>query len=50
MVNTAGNEITPFYRDGKLIFATDGLPSFGGYDLYSTEWNGTSWSTPVNME
>ncbi|HRG43234.1 MAG TPA: OmpA family protein [Saprospiraceae bacterium] len=49
MVNTAGNEITPFYRDGKLIFATDGLPSFGGYDLYSTEWNGTSWSTPVNM-
>ena len=49
MVNTAGNEITPFYRDGKLIFATDGLPSCGGYDLYSTEWNGTSWSTPVKM-
>ncbi|MCO6460190.1 MAG: OmpA family protein [Saprospiraceae bacterium] len=49
VVNTPGNEITPFYKDGKLVFATDGLPSFGGYDLYSTEWNGTSWSTPVNM-
>lgn len=48
-VNTAGDEITPFYKEGKLVYATDGLPSYGGFDLYSTEWNGTSWSTPANM-
>lgn len=49
MVNTAGDEITPFYRDGRLVFASDGHPSFGGFDLFSTEWNGTSWSLPANM-
>lgn len=49
MINTPADEITPFYKDGRLVFASDGLPSFGGLDLYSTEWNGTSWSLPVNM-
>ncbi len=49
MINTVADEITPFYKDGTLVFASDGLPSFGGIDLYSTVWNGTSWSLPANM-
>ena len=48
-INTSQDEITPFYRDGQLIYASDGLPSFGGLDLFLTEWNGSSWSAPVNM-
>jgi len=49
MVNTVADEVAPFYKDGRLIFASDGLPSMGGYDLYSTDWNGTSWSSPANL-
>lgn len=49
MINTAGDEITPFYREGRLYFATDGLPGLGGYDLFTSDWNGTSWSIPENM-
>ncbi len=48
-INTEGNEETPFYKDGMLYFSTDGRPSLGGYDVYSSEWNGTNWSSPLNM-
>lgn len=48
-VNTAGNEQTPFYRDGTLYFSTDARPSLGGYDIYFSDWDGTKWSQPVNM-
>ncbi len=35
-VNTPGNEISPFiHPDGRtLYFASDGWPSFGGYDIF----------------
>jgi peptidoglycan-associated lipoprotein len=46
VVNTAGDEATPFYRDGKLYFSSNGLPSLGGFDVFETQWNGSVWSTP----
>ncbi len=49
ILNTMGDEITPFYRDGKLWFSSNGHPSMGGLDIFSTAWNGTAWSNPVNM-
>ena len=48
-INTLGDEITPFYRDGRLFFSSNGHPSFGGYDIFSSEWNGQIWSEPLNM-
>ncbi|MDX1684081.1 MAG: OmpA family protein [Saprospiraceae bacterium] len=48
-INTIGDEITPFYRDGILYFSSDGLPTIGGYDIYSSTWDGSSWSEPENM-
>jgi peptidoglycan-associated lipoprotein len=48
-INTPGNEETPFYQDGKLYFSSTGHPGIGGYDIYSSVWNGTSWSNPTNM-
>jgi len=48
-INTPGNEETPFFRDGTLYFSSDGNPTFGGYDLFFTVWDGTSWSAPANM-
>jgi peptidoglycan-associated lipoprotein len=49
VINTKGDEITPFYQAGNLYFSTNGMPSVGGYDIYSTTWDGSSWSTPANM-
>ncbi|MCC6817082.1 MAG: OmpA family protein [Saprospiraceae bacterium] len=48
-INTAGDEITPYYLDGILYFSSDGRPGLGGLDIYSTRWNGSEWSEPMNM-
>jgi len=48
-VNTISDDVTPFYFDGTLYFATDGLPTMGGRDLFYTAWDGSKWSTPENM-
>lgn len=37
-INTAGNEMFPYVaEDGKLYFASDGHPGFGGLDLFVVE-------------
>lgn len=46
VVNTAGEEASPFYRDGKLYFSSNGRPSMGGLDVYESQWNGSVWSEP----
>ncbi len=39
MVNTSGNEISPYIYEvkNKFYFASDGLPGMGGMDLYSAD-------------
>lgn len=34
-VNTEGDELFPVLYKGRLMFASNGLPGFGGYDLFS---------------
>lgn len=46
VVNTAGDEASPFYQDGKLWFSSNGRPTIGGYDVFETQWNGSVWSEP----
>lgn len=48
-INSPKDEITPFYRDGVLYFSSDGRPGYGGYDIYSTSWNGSVWSAVTNV-
>ena len=48
-INTAYDDVTPFYRDGTLYFSTEGRPTLGGFDVFRTEWSGDAWSEPVNM-
>ena len=48
-INTIGDEKTPHYRDGVLYFSSNGLPSMGGLDIFSSEWDGAKWSRPANM-
>lgn len=49
LINTPGDEITPFYQNGVLHFSTNGHPTIGGYDIYSATWNGTEWTEVENM-
>ena len=50
-INTIYWESQPaLSSDGKtLIFASDRPGGLGGVDLWSSEFNGTSWSNPVNL-
>lgn len=43
-VNTSGDEMFPTIRkDNTLYFSSNGLPGFGGLDIYSAKQNGTQW-------
>lgn len=50
-INTAGNEVTPFYdaNSGVLYFSSDEWLGIGGYDIFSSKGGLCSWTAPVNM-
>jgi len=48
-INTAKDDITPFYLDGTLYFSTNGRPGFGGHDIWYAAWNGASFDAATNM-
>jgi hypothetical protein len=48
-VNSEGDEITPFYRDGRLFFSSDYHNGYGGHDLFYANRKGESFEKPVNM-
>lgn len=54
VINTAGNEMTPFLGadDATLYFSSNGFPGYGNLDIYMSKrldesWK--NWSTPVNL-
>jgi len=49
VINTTSDEVSPFYKDGKLYFSSAGRTGFGGLDVYEAEWNGSVWSEPRNL-
>ncbi len=50
-INTSGNESYPFVNSaGGLFFSSDGLPGFGGKDIFFTKLVGTAWLTPVRLD
>lgn len=50
VVNTLGEEITPFYdqEEGTLYFASNGHPSVGGYDIFRSLGEEVNWTIPEN--
>lgn len=48
-LNSIGNEYSPHYHDGTLYFSSDGHPGIGGYDIFYSVWDGSTWSEPKNM-
>ncbi|HMX39098.1 MAG TPA: hypothetical protein PKD78_02180, partial [Saprospiraceae bacterium] len=50
-VNTAGDDVTPFYHSnsGVLYFSSNGLRSLGGLDIYKATGQRNSWAAPEHM-
>jgi hypothetical protein len=49
-INTKGNEFFPFLdSQNNLFFSSDKLPGLGGYDIFSSKFNGTGWDKPVRL-
>jgi len=51
VINSPANEEAPFYHTNSstLIFASDGRPGMGGYDLFSSKGVISQWKSPENM-
>ena len=50
-VNTPQDEISPYIHvnNRELYLVSNGLPGYGGYDIYKVQKNETGWSKPVNL-
>lgn len=49
IINSEGDEEAPFFKDGTLYFSSNGHVGIGGFDIFSSQWNGANWSEPKNM-
>ena len=49
-INTAGDEITPFYHsvEQKMYFSSDFHPGIGGFDIFQTIWE-NEWGIVENV-
>ncbi|MCX6244301.1 MAG: OmpA family protein [Bacteroidetes bacterium] len=49
-INTFGNEMFPFIADnGDLFFSSDGLPGYGGLDIFVSHNVNGQWTKPENL-
>lgn len=50
LINTAGNEQSPFYHTATstLVFSSDRLPGMGGFDLFVSKKTEEGWKKPEN--
>lgn len=50
-INTADDEVSPFIHvnNERLYFASRGHVGMGGFDLFYSDRDAESWTTPVNM-
>ncbi|MBN2893287.1 MAG: OmpA family protein [Bacteroidales bacterium] len=50
-INTVGDEMTPFYDNINKImyFSSNGLPSFGGFDVFKSIGDITNWTPAQNI-
>ena len=51
VINSKDREVSPFiHPNGQtLFFASDRIPSMGGFDIYYTNFLDGKWTTPVNI-
>lgn len=44
VVNSPGNEITPFVENGIMYFSSDWHQGLGGFDVFKSEYNNGNWN------
>ena len=50
-INTPGDEVFPYFREnGEFYFSSDGLPGFGGLDLFKVVFNKDKSLSVENMQ
>jgi tetratricopeptide (TPR) repeat protein len=49
IINTPGNEISPYHKDQLLFFSSDWHQGFGGFDVFKTKQRGDVWEDVQNM-
>ncbi|MFO8087051.1 MAG: hypothetical protein R6T91_04480 [Bacteroidales bacterium] len=51
LINTPGDEITPFYQaqDSVLYFSSDWHAGLGGFDIFKSKGGYASWDKPQNI-
>jgi WD40 repeat protein/sporulation related protein/tetratricopeptide repeat protein len=49
VINTSGNEISPFYSDHKLFFSSDRQPGIGGFDIFKASSQEGLWTNVRSM-
>ncbi len=51
IINSKGNEITPFYdtESGNLYFSSDWYYGLGGYDIFYSHGSFSDWEKPKNI-
>lgn len=52
LINTSGNEVTPFYRKDNeiLLFSSDWHHGFGGYDVFQAPYYDGDFTYPENLK
>lgn len=48
-VNSAGDEVTPFFLSNKLYFSSTGHPGMGCFDIFRSAWDGEHWGKAENL-
>ena len=48
-VNSPFDELFPHVQEGRLYFASNGHPGYGGLDLFVARQDGEQWAGPRNM-
>ncbi|MBX2914981.1 MAG: OmpA family protein [Cyclobacteriaceae bacterium] len=50
-INTPHDEISPYVHvnNRELYFVSNGLPGYGGYDIYKIQKAEAAWGKPINM-
>ena len=49
-INSSDDELFPYLdRKNNLYFSSNGIPGFGGYDIFICKFQGDTWDAPVNL-
>lgn len=49
IINTADDELSPFYKDGFLYFSSEWHKGFGGQDIFRLKGSPGIWGIPENL-